>query len=552
MHNMDHGLKIDLLIKERGVYMKQIKKYLAFIAAITFMISLADVGNLNCKAAVSRDYFLSGNLYYHKVSGGQAEVCGTKKVKGKLTIPKTVTYKGRNYKVTGISDLECTHGEESIYGLCAGTEVFAYHEYHYEEKFPKGIHTIAGSGITEVVLPKTLTYIGEGAFDGCHQLKKVRFAKKYKKLVIGKNAFTNTAVKELVFPEGTSEIRECATGEAEDITIPASVKKIGSGVVNARTKNIKVSKKNKNFKVKSGILYTYNEKTLLGVSAKAGKKVQISSKTTKIEKEAFAYNEKIRQVHLGSKVNEIPKAAFAGCNHLTKIEGTDNIKKIGYVAFAECKKLADIGTLSNLQEIENGAFWGNINLVVPIPISSKMKIADYAFCGNCYGAGVRVTVQENDPVYSIVSGLLIKKEGTEQRVILQNTDTNTIEVPEGVTDIIVSLRTSGVNGTITFPNSLRSHSARLTIDDGFIIYKGKNAPEFCKEFLISNPLQYQNNNEIANDGMTTIIVPQGSLAEYKAKLEEAAHNFDQNHVDRWLDNGESLFGTETGLSIIEK
>lgn len=530
--------------------MNRIQKYLAFIAVFTLIISLANAGSLNCEAAVSKDYFLSGDLYYHKVSGSRAEVCGTKKTKGKLTIPETVTYKGKHYKITGISDMECMHGEESILGQCAGIEVFAYHEYRYGEKFPKRIRKIAGSGITEVVLPKTLTYIGEGAFDGCHQLKKVHFAKKYKKLVIGKNAFSNTAVKDLVFPEGTSEIRECATGAAENITIPASVKKIGSGVVNARTKNVRVSEKNKNFKVKSGILYTYNEKTLLGVSAKAGKKIQISSKTTKIEKEAFAYNEKVRQVHLGGKVKEIPRGAFACCNHLTRIEGTDNIKKIGYVAFAECEKLADIGTISNLQEIENGAFWSNINLV--FPISSEMKIADYAFCGNCYGAGVRVTVQENDPVYSIVSGLLIKKEGTEQHVILQNTVMNTIEVPEGVTDVMVRLRTSGINGTITFPESLRSHSARLTVDDGFIIYKGKNAPEFCREFLISNPLQYQNNNEMANDGMTTIIVPYGSLAEYKAKLEEAAYNYDQKHMDRWLDDGETLFGTETGLKITEQ
>lgn len=244
-------------------------------------VVLLGIGELKVEAAKKDSYFEAGELYYKKVSDCKVEVCGTKKTEGTLVVPGKVSYKGKTYIVTRIADHELYYQdipitEETIDGRSVAIRTPGWGYYRYDRTdggyYPDDVVWLSETRIKKLVLPNTLTYIGEGAFGGCEELQTVVFAKKYKKLVIGQNAFFSRKMKKIVFPEGTYELKANAAGLCPEISIPSTVKKIGSGVVNYNTKKVTISKYNKYFKLKNGILYSKDEKKLLGVSAKAGSK----------------------------------------------------------------------------------------------------------------------------------------------------------------------------------------------------------------------------------------------------------------------------------------
>lgn len=106
--------------------------------------------------------------------------------------------------------------------------------------------------------------------------------------------------------------------------------------------------------MKKGILYTYNEKTLIGASAKVAKKVKISSKITKITK----------------------------------------------LAFANCRKLQSIGQLPKVTNIGRAAFWGDGKLSLNLP-ACAVNVDEYAFAGGQTAAAINVTVDANNPACGI-------------------------------------------------------------------------------------------------------------------------------------------------------
>ena len=389
------------------------------------ILALIVVGtfNFSAQAKSKEKYFASDNLFYHVVKGSKVEVCAAKPTKGTLTIPEKVSYNGKTYKVIGIADHKRVYKTESIEdddGESVDLNMPGYYYYGYYRKddklIPDGMEWIPGSEISKVILPASLTYIGEGAFCGCNSLKTVVFAKKYKSLKIGNNAFCGKKLKKLSFPIGTMELGENAAGTTPTIEIPGSVRKIGAGVVNSKTKKLVLDKKNKNYKLKNGILYTKNEKKLVGISDKAGTNITISSKTTSIEERAFA-GSKITKVVLNNNITVIPKGAFANCAKLVSVVGANEITDIEYAAFKGCGKLTDIGKMEKLTSIKRAAFWEDNNLA--LTINSAMDIDDNALSGTLYDTTVKLTVPDNDPVYAISDGLLIKTNGVEKTVIMQ-------------------------------------------------------------------------------------------------------------------------------------
>ena len=490
--------------------MKQKGNILLGVMCIVMLLVVSGYGRIQTKAAGKNKYFLSGQLYYKTVSDSKVEVCGTKTTEGTLIIPGKVSYKGKNYTVTGIAnhkpyyqDVPVT--EKTADGACVDIDFPGWKYYRYDradgKSFPNGVEWISNCGIKKVVFPSTLTYIGDGAFGGCTKLKTVTFAKKYKKLVIGKNAFNGKKIKKIVFPEGTSELKENAAGVTPDIIIPATVKKIDAGVINYKTKNVTISKKNKKFKMKKGILYTKDERKLLGVSARAGENIKISNKTVLIGENAFAKS-RVKKVALSSRITQIPKGAFAGCSKLETVTGTENVTEIGYAAFEGCTKLTGIGIMPALKKIGRAAFWNVNNL--KLTVSSGMDIDNYAFSGTGYSTSVKVKVPEHDSKYAYVNGLLIKTEGENKTVIMQDADMEKIEVPEGVTEAAVKLGSEKCR-EIILPLSLEVQSGRFTVNAGTITFKNPAVPVFKEDFDIRN----------SGTNPAVVIVPAGSLAKYR-------------------------------------
>lgn len=499
------------------------KSKLLLMVILLFMMivmPISGIGGTTSEAAGKGKYFTAGKLYYHTLSGSKVEVCGTKKTNGTLTIPANVTYKGKKYRVTKIADYEIysqsgiseNNGSET--NITVGDGLYYRYDRVDGKSMPGNVDWIAGSGITRVVLPGSITYIGNGAFNGCSKLKTVNFAKSYKKLTVGENAFGGTKLKSLVFPKGTYELKDGAAGTVSDITIPASVKKIGAGVVNYKMKKIIINKKNSNFKMKNGIMYSKDEKVLYGASSKAPKRIKISAKTTKIMAKAF-YNTKASEIILNDRISYIPEGAFCGCAGLVNVGKTHNITSIGYGAFADCPKLQDIGSMRKLESIERAAFWKDKCLKLNISKTAK-NVSDYAFSGTEYQTMLKaVNVAAGNSKLSIIDGFLVKTEGAEKTVVLQISDTKKIKVPEGITRIAVCLGNYTCE-EISLPATLMVQDGRFRLNNGSVTFNGGKVPEFGAEFGMF--------------GVKTVYVPKSKLDEYRNAMDAVVEKRDDTKL----------------------
>lgn len=493
------------------------KKRKLLIVAFCMMFMQMLMGSaIHCEAAETGKYFTSGKLYYHTITKNKVEVCGTKQTTGTLTIPASVTYNGKKYKVTKIADYELYTQDNTSDVNGKETNIYNGEKCYYRytrvdgKGMPANIEWIAGSGIKKVVLPNTLTYIGNGAFNGCSKLKSVTFAKSYKKLTIGENVFGGTKIKSLVFPKGTYELKDSVAGNVPAITIPASVKKIGAGVVNYKTKKVTISKKNKKFKMKDGILYSADEKTLYGASSKAKKKIAISQKTTRIMDKAF-YKSKASVITLNNKITVIPKGAFCGSAQLVRVEKTDNVTLIMRGAFAGCTKLQEIGTMPKLGKIEGAAFWQDSQLSLDIADTVK-DVSDYAFSGTVTKTQLKsVNIAPGNKLLSISDGLLVKSSDSGKIVIMQIADAEKLVVSEGITEVAVCLGGTGCK-EIKLPPTLMVQNGRFRLNSGNVIFTGTTVPEFGKDFDMS--------------GVETVYVPKNTLEQYRKAMESVVKERD--------------------------
>lgn len=527
-----------------GVLFMKNKRKITGLLCIIMMLSVFSIGSLRVEAANKSKYFISQDICFKVISKDKVAACGIKLKVDKelvhhrwksdtLEIPSYVTYKGTKYKVTQIADHDyyAHHGpiewdsEDSINGKEVGINLPKYRRYSYFDLPTDLDNNLYGfqdaENIKKIILPNTLIYIGKGAFCGMPKLENVVFAKKYKKLTIGMNAFSSTKLKSITFPEGTYELKQCAAGSIPTIYIPSTVKKIGAEVVNADTKKVTISKKNKNFKMKDGMLYSYNEKKLLGASANVKKVVTISKKTKSIARNTFARTN-VKQVNLNNKIKTISKAAFAYCSKLEKVTGTNEVSKIEYAAFAGCSKLKTIGKVPKLKSIARAVFWQNKKLQVNL--SSTIKDIDtYAFAGTEDRGGVKATVAKGNPVIFMMDGLLIKRDGDDQIVLLQvkkkEKDGNLV-IPEGVTQIPVAVSCLDADGII-FPTTLKVHDAKITTDFCNITYQTKVPPDFGRNYRLA----YQ----------VTLYVPKGVVEIYKNAISKVYIERGDGKV--WKDEG---------------
>ncbi len=531
----------------------KIKKYIWGFLFMAVLLSLSGISTLRVEAAKKgkqSKYFMAEDICYKIIAKDRVAACGLKLKVDKelihstwksntLRIPSYVTCKGKKYRVTEIADHNYySHSgpiewdsEGDVYGRLEGINPPKYRRYSYNDLpyIDNHLHGFChAENIKTVILPDTLTYIGEGAFCKWPKLEKVVFAKKYKKLTIGINAFAGLKWKSITFPEGTYELKRCAAGSIPEITIPSTVKKIGAEVVNADTKKVTISKGNKKFKMKDGILYSYDEKQLLGASANVKSSVTISKKTRSIAKNAFSRTN-VKQVNLRNQIKSIPKGAFAYCKKLEKVSGTNAVTNIEYAAFTECKKLKTIGKVPRLNRIARAAFWQNKKL--KIHLSSTIKnIDEYAFGCKGYACRIGVTVAAGNPYFFVKDGALIKKDGEEQILLIQTgmkeKEGLTI-LPEGITNIPVAVSILNGDGII-FPITLKQQNAKVFAEASPVVYQAMNPPDFGIYYSFA-------------EDKATIYVPKGAAMDMYKKKISASYNYrDDTGDDIWEENDGQL------------
>ena len=223
--------------------------------------------------------------------------------------------------------------------------------------------------LTSVMIPATVTNIGESAFSGCSSLESIVIPDSVES--IGKNAFNGcSGVKSVVIPSSVKSIGDYAFYGCNSIeTLTYNTDAIGS---------------------------KFSEMQTL-------KTINIGDSVTKISSYAFEDCTSLTTISVGKSVTNIGRNAFAGCRNLTLAVIPESVAVVGAEAFSNCgSPTIFCGAESQPDEWNNR--WNSNNYQVVWSVDTEKEI----WC---------VTVaSENDAQGSVEGGGFVV-DGTETTII---------------------------------------------------------------------------------------------------------------------------------------
>jgi hypothetical protein len=207
---------------------------------------------------------------------------------------------------------------------------------------------------------------------------------------IDKSAFARSDFSEVILPDTLTSIGDFAFSSCGNLTrveIPASVTSLGSSVFVSCNKleDISVASGSTSYQVIDQVIYTKDGGTL--VTCPAASRAAIPDTVTRIADYAFYYNKNLRQITIPESVTEMGEGAFGNCSNLSKvtIEGSgltvigshcfqensslsviripDSVETLGAYAFAYCFQLKHIyfrGDAPAFGETIDGDFYDKV------------------------------------------------------------------------------------------------------------------------------------------------------------------------------------------------
>ena len=338
---------------------------------------------------------------------------------GEVVIPESVEHEGAAYSVTSIGDYafsDCSGltsvtignsvtsiGDKAFY-YCSGltsvyiSDIAAWCKIDFKGFYSNPLNYahhlyLNREEVKDLVIPNSVTSIGNYAFSGCSGL-------------------TSVTIPNSVTSIGPAAFREC-TG-LTSVTIPNSVTSIEYGTFEGCSGLTSVTIPNS---VTSIGTYTF-----YGCSGLTS--VTIPNSVTSIGGNAFRDCTGLTSVTIPNSVTSIGFGAFYECSGLTSVTIGSGVESIGDYAFAWCPELLDVYCYAEkVPSTQSGAFYGSypesITLHVPAAsIGSYKATAPWSSFGKIVGlSGEELEVEKcATPVVTYAEGKLsfsCETEGAE-------------------------------------------------------------------------------------------------------------------------------------------
>ena len=200
--------------------------------------------------------------------------------------------------------------------------------------------------LTSISMPDWVTYIGYYAFDECNHLEKINIPRQLR--FMGQYAFYDTSIKSLYIPK-----------EVGDVGIMGDRFTSYDGA--DPLQEIIIEEGNSYYKLVDGALIHDNE-LLMYVGGNKQTSYTMPDAITEIAIFAFDRAENLESITLSKNLKTIPYACFVGCSQLKEITVLEGVTKIEDSAFWGCTNLQKIYLPKSLTTIEEDAFANDSNL----------------------------------------------------------------------------------------------------------------------------------------------------------------------------------------------
>ena len=254
------------------------------------------------------------------------------------------TYDGLNCLLGYMGD-----GAELTLPVNYNGESYEIHQYAFIDR----------NNLTSIVIPDSVTNIGDKAFQGCNIITATM-------PTTAISSIPKTKLTTVVLTSGESIDYQAffSCGSLISVAIPNSVTSIGEMAFlycDSLTSFI-VDNDNTAYQSIDGNLYSKDGKTLIAYAAgKNDTSFAIPSSVTNIGDYAFSHCEKLANIVIPYGVTSIGKDAFSGCYSLTSIEIPNSVTSIGDSAF-ESSSFTSITIPGSVTDLGDKTFRYSYNL----------------------------------------------------------------------------------------------------------------------------------------------------------------------------------------------
>jgi hypothetical protein len=254
-----------------------------------------------------------------------------------------------------------------------------------------GTLALAGSGVTNLTIPESISTIGDAAFHLCTKLVSITIP----------NSVTSI---------GYQAFWDCSSLPA--IMIPASVTNLGHSPFEFcfSMTEISVDALNPVYSSQGGVLFDKHQSMLIQCPrGKAGSFI-IPESVTNLETYAFAFCENLTNITIPNSLTILSDNAFYYCSGLTSIMIPATIKSIEGWVFSFCHALTTVTIPNGVTNIGERAFAfcaGVTNISIPESVTA-IGVDAFNYCRNL----TAITVDSLNPAYGSLDGVLFDPNRT--------------------------------------------------------------------------------------------------------------------------------------------